>query len=83
MRTDTVTFGLTQAQAVRARKFSVGLNIVGFMFFIGGDVMVAAGIKMIAEGLRIPYFSHTNAKDMVVLAVFFMTGSLVAVAMRL
>lgn len=77
-----LTLGLSRAQAVRARKFSVGLNVVGFLFFVLGDISVAAWIKIAAEGMRIPYFEHTNARDMIGLAFFFIAGSLVAIAMR-
>jgi len=73
-----LTFGLSRSQANKARRFSVALNLVGFTFFILGDVSTAAQFKMVAEALRIPFYEHTDARDMSGLCAFFVLGSVVA-----
>ena len=78
MRTVT-RLGLTRAQADRLRKASVWVNIVGFCFFVSGHVVPAAAIKFVAEGLRLSFFEHVKARDMTLLGLFFMAGSLLAI----
>ena len=78
MRTRTC-LGLTRAQADTLRKVSVWVNVCGFTFFVAGNVPVAAGLKIFAEGMRLPFFQHVQAPDMTALGLFFMAGSVVAI----
>lgn len=78
-----VTLGLPYRWAVRARQFSVGLNLIGFYFFITDSIIICALIKILAEALRIPYFEHTKARDMTFLCLFFVFGSILAIHLRL
>lgn len=50
---------------------------------VSGQVIVAAGVKLITESLRIPYYLHTDAKDMFGLASFFICTSIVALTLAL
>ena len=75
--------GLSRLQANRLRQISVLLNVVGFFFFIADHLVICASIKIVAELLRIPFFEHTRAHDMTGLSVFFITGSVVAIVLRL
>lgn len=78
-----LTLGLSYRRAVRARKLSVVLNVIGFYFFVTDQILICALIKILAEGMRIPYFEHTGARDMTFLCLFFVTGSILAVYLRL
>ena len=75
--------GLTRSEANRLRHISVVFNVVGFLFFISGQIVVCALFKIVAEGLRIPFFEHTRARDMSGLSIFFMAGSVLAIVLRL
>ena len=48
-----------------------------------GQVIVAAGVKLMTEMLRIPYYLHTDANDMFGLASFFITTSIVAITLTI
>ena len=74
--------GLTRPQANRLRQVSVWVNLLGFYFFITDQIVVCAALKIIAEGLRIPFFEHTSARDMTGLCLFFMAGSVLAIYLR-
>ena len=65
------------------RHVSVALNVFGFFFFISGQIVACALIKIVAEGLRIPFFEHTQARDMSGLSCFFIAGSILAIVLRL
>lgn len=75
--------GLSRSEANRLRHASVALNVIGFFFFISGHIVVCALIKIVAEGLRIPFFEHTRARDMTGLSLFFIAGSILAIVLRL
>lgn len=74
--------GVTRAQADLLRKVSVWVNVAGFAFFVSGNVPTAAAFKIIAEGMRLPFFEHVRARDMTALGLFFMTGSVVAIVIN-
>ena len=74
--------GLTRRQADRLRQLSVFLNLLGFFFFITDQIVICAALKILAEGLRIPFFEHTRARDMTGLCLFFMAGSVLAIYLR-
>lgn len=75
--------GLTRSESNRLRRISVVLNVFGFFFFITGHIVLCALIKIVAEGLRIPFFEHTRARDMTGLSLFFIAGSILAIFLRL
>lgn len=77
-----LTMGLTRNQANKARRVSVLLNLVGFSFFVMGDVASAAKFKLIAESMRIPFYEHVEARDMSGLCLFFVCGSIVALILN-
>lgn len=79
----TMTLGLPLRWAVRARKFSVGLNLIGFYFFITDAIIICAVLKILAEAMRVPYFELTGARDMSFLCLFFVFGSFLAIYLRL
>lgn len=74
---------LTRKTANRLRQTSVALNVFGFFFFIVDDLVVCASIKIIAELMRVPFFEHTEARDMTFLSLFFVAGSVLAIYLRL
>ncbi len=75
---------VTRRKAYELKNYSVYLGIVAYMaMIISGDVVMGAIGKLIAETLRIPYFLHTNAKDMAHLSFFFIAASIYAIAQRL
>jgi hypothetical protein len=61
----------------------VVLNVFGFGFFVSGHIVLCALVKIVAEGLRIPFFEHTQARDMSGLSLFFIAGSILAIFLRL
>ena len=75
--------GLSFGRAVRARKLSVFVNLIGFYFFVTDQIVICACLKILAEGMRIPYFEHTGARDMTFLCLFFVFGSILAIHLRL
>lgn len=78
MRTHTKRLGLTRPQADNLRRLSVWLNIIGFCFFVTGNVFMSAAFKIAAEAMRLPFFEHIKARDMTGLGVFFIAGSILA-----
>jgi hypothetical protein len=74
---------LTRKSANRLRQISVVLNVFGFFFFITDHLVVCASIKIVAETMRIPFFEHTDARDMSFLSLFFVAGSVLAIYLRL
>ena len=78
-----LTLGLSQTQANRLRALSVGVNIVGFLVFLSGDVVTGAVFKIAAEVLRVPFFAQTRAWDMIWLGVFFVVASVASIVLRL
>lgn len=74
----------TKAQAWRMKNISVYIGLTGYLAMaITGDVLFGAITKIIAESLRIPYFEHSDAKDMSRLSVFFIAASFLAIHLRL
>ncbi len=66
--------------AYRLKNISVYIGIVGYLgMIISGNVLIGAYTKIIAETLRIGYYRHTQAPDMVGLSLFFISASLIAV----
>lgn len=62
--------------AWRLKNISVYVGLVGYgAMIITQDVKIAAMSKLVAELLRIPYFRHTDAKDMERLSYFFICAS--------
>lgn len=74
---------LTRKSANRLRQISVVLNVFGFFFFITDHLVICASIKIVAETMRIPFFEHTDARDMTCLSLFFAAGSVLAIYLRL
>ena len=75
---------MTRGKAYELKNYSVYLGIVAYMaMIISGDVIMGAVGKLVAETLRIPYFLHTDAKDMARLSYFFIAASIFAIAQRL
>jgi hypothetical protein len=75
---------VTRGRAYELKNYSVYLGIVAYMaMIISGDVIMGAVGKLVAETLRIPYFLHTDAKDMARLSYFFIAASTFAIAQRL
>ena len=75
---------VTRGKAYELKNYSVYLGIVAYVaMIISGDVIMGAVGKLAAETLRIPYFLHTDAKDMARLSCFFIAASIFAIAQRL
>ncbi len=75
---------VTRRKAYELKNYSVYVGIVAYMAMIlSGDVLLGAVGKLFAETLRIPYFLHTNAKDMANLSYFFIVASIFAIGQRL
>lgn len=75
---------VTRGKAYELKNYSVYLGIVAYMaMIVSGDVIMGAVGKLVAETLRIPYFLHTDAKDMARLSYFFIAASVFAIAQRL
>lgn len=71
---------ISRGHAWRLKNISVYIGITGYLaMIVTGDVTFGAITKLIAESLRIPYFMQTDARDMVVLSVFFIVASLIAI----
>jgi hypothetical protein len=75
---------VTRGKAYELKNYSVYLGIVAYMaMIVSGDVIMGAVGKLVAETLRIPYFLHTDAKDMARLSYFFIAASIFAITQRL
>ena len=75
---------VTRRKAYQLKNYSVYLGIVAYLaMLLSGDVVMGAIGKLFAETLRVPYYLHTNAKDMANLSYFFIAASIVAIAQRL
>jgi len=75
---------VTRRKAYELKNYSVYFGIAAYMsMIITGDIIFGAAGKLIAETLRIPYFLHTNARDMAWLSAFFITASIIAIIGRL
>lgn len=82
--TRIVTGIISRNLAYSLKRYSVFIGIGGWVVMIvSGQVIVAAGVKLITESLRIPYYLHTDAKDMFGLASFFICTSIVALTLAL
>lgn len=58
------------------KNCSVYVGVIGYLaMLVTGDVVVGAYSKLIAEGLRYPYYRATQANDMAGLSLFFMLAS--------
>lgn len=74
---------VTRRKAYQLKNYSVYLGIVAYLaMLISGDVLMGAIGKLCAETLRIPYFLHTDAKDMANLSYFFVAASVLAIGQR-
>lgn len=75
---------ISKERAYKLKKYSVFIGIGGWVVMItSGQVIVAAGVKLMTEMLRIPYYLHTDANDMFGLASFFVVTSVVAITLTL
>lgn len=75
---------VTRRKAYELKNYSVYVGIAAYAaMIIGNDVLFGACGKLLAETLRIPYFLHTNAKDMAWLSIFFISASILAIGGRL
>jgi len=71
---------MSRNRAYRLKNVSVYVGLAGYTAMIAsGNVVIGAWSKLIAEGLRIPYYRQTGANDMAGLSVFFIIASLVAI----
>ena len=71
---------MSRNRAYRLKNVSVYVGLAGYTAMIAsGNVVIGAWSKLIAEGLRIPYYRQTDANDMAGLSVFFIVASLVAI----
>ncbi len=74
---------VTRRKAYRLKNYSVYLGIAAYLaMLVSGDVLMGAFGKLFAESLRIPYYLHTNAKDMANLSCFFIVASIIAIGQR-
>ncbi len=75
---------VTRRKAYDLKNYSVYVGIVSYMaMIISGDIVLGAIGKLFAETLRIPYYLHTNARDMANLSYFFIAASIFAIGQRL
>ena len=75
---------VTRRKAYDLKNYSVYCGIIAYTaMIVSGDVLLGAVGKLVAETLRIPYFLHTDAKDMARLSYFFIAASLFAIGQRL
>ena len=58
------------------RRMSFWSAVVGFCFFIYGEVCAALVLRFCTEALRLPYFHQERITDQVYLCVFVMAGCL-------
>ena len=66
--------------AYNLKHYSVYIGIVAYVaMLVTGEVFMGALGKLIAEVLRIPYFLHTDARDMAALSCFFILASSIAI----
>lgn len=73
---------MSRPLAWRLKNVSVYVGLAGYIaMIVTGDVIVGAWSKMIAELLRISYYRQSDAHDMARLSMFFITASLVAIAL--
>ena len=80
----TISRYVTRRKAYQLKNYSVYLGIVAYMAMpVSGDVFMGAIGKLVAETLRVPYYLHTDAKDMASLSYFFIVASLIAITQRL
>jgi len=74
---------VTRRKAYKLKNYSVYLGIVAYLaMLVSGDVVMGALGKLFAESLRVPYYLHTNAKDMANLSYFFIIASIIAIGER-
>lgn len=79
MASNCVTSRVSLARAYRMKNYSVYVGVAGYLaMLIAGNVALGALSKLLAETLRIPYYLHTDAKDMAGLSVFFIVASIIA-----
>ena len=75
---------VTRRKAYQLKNLSVYLGILAYTaMIVSGDVFMGAIGKLVAETLRIPYFLHTDAKDMARLSYFFIVASIFAIGQRI
>ena len=75
---------VTRRKAYQLKNYSVYLGIAAYMsMIVTGDIIFGAAGKLVAETLRVPYFLHTNARDMAWLSAFFILASLFAITVRI
>lgn len=56
------------------RKCSLWTAMVGFGFFVAGEYEAAFVVRLLTEGLRLPYFIQERIRDQVALGVFVSIG---------
>jgi len=71
---------MSRRLAYRLKNISVYVGIAGYLgMIISGNFLVGAYTKLFAETLRIGYYRHTQAPDMMGLSVFFIVASIIAI----
>lgn len=71
---------MTKELAYRLKNISVYVGIIGYLgMIISGNFLVGAYTKLVAEILRVGYYRHTQAPDMVGLSTFFIVASIIAI----
>lgn len=56
------------------RKMSFWTALVGFGFFVYGEIHAAMALRFCTEALRLPYFYQEQIADQVWLCLFVMAG---------
>ena len=56
------------------RKCSLWTAMVGFGFFVAGEYEAAFIVRLVTEGLRLPYFIQERVTDQIALGVFVSVG---------
>lgn len=75
---------ICRATAYRWKNYSTYVGVIGYTaMLITGSVALGAFSKVIAEVLRIPFYYHTDAKDMARLSAFFILASIILIAKEL
>ena len=63
-----------------ARKCSLWTAMVGFGFFVAGQYEAAFIVRLLTEGLRLPYFIQERINDQIALGVFVSLGCIFGLA---
>ena len=69
--------------ARQQKTISVYIGVAGYLaMIISGNFMIGVWSKLIAELLRIAFYRETKAPDMVGLSLFFITASIITIALE-